>query len=248
MPVRLRPESFSRGFVSRAAFLQAHGRSRKETAAIIGVAPETISVWKRHPQWQVELERWRELAEPPLDATELRLKFESLAKPEPGSLCAGLRTRWSRRTSGGRRSEEDLGSLPESAERQAAGCKHGSSVTWRRRATALKRSDLYSRNEHCVRQCRGPRACFARSLAPTTGSIPAPTPLPSLTAGSSSSALTTAVAFGPSFTFATRADGASETRRSQPSCPSVGWRERAPYELAVAAHVFCERTAVRSFL
>jgi DNA-binding CsgD family transcriptional regulator len=71
-----------RGFSARArraAFLQAHGRSRKETAAIIGVAPETISVWKRHPQWQVEVERWRELAEPPLDATELRLKFESLA-------------------------------------------------------------------------------------------------------------------------------------------------------------------------
>jgi len=71
-----------RGFSARArraAFLQAHGHSRKETAAIIGVAPETISVWKRHPQWQVEVERWRELAEPPLDATELRLKFESLA-------------------------------------------------------------------------------------------------------------------------------------------------------------------------
>jgi uncharacterized protein YjcR len=48
--------------------LQAHGHSRKETAAIIGVAPETISVWKRHPQWRLELERWRELAEAPLDA------------------------------------------------------------------------------------------------------------------------------------------------------------------------------------
>ncbi len=62
----------------RAAFLQAHGHSRKETAAIIGVAPETISVWKRHPQWQLELERWRELAGAPLDAIERRLKFESL--------------------------------------------------------------------------------------------------------------------------------------------------------------------------
>ena len=62
----------------RAAFLQAHGHSRKETAEIIGVAPETVSVWKRHPQWQVEVERWRELAEPPLDSTELRLKFDSL--------------------------------------------------------------------------------------------------------------------------------------------------------------------------
>jgi len=34
--------------------LQAHGHSRKETAEIVGVAPETISVWKRHPQWQLE--------------------------------------------------------------------------------------------------------------------------------------------------------------------------------------------------
>ena len=62
----------------RAAFLQAHGHSRKETAAIVGVRPETVSVWKRHPQWQVEVERWRALAEPPLDSTELRLKFDSL--------------------------------------------------------------------------------------------------------------------------------------------------------------------------
>jgi hypothetical protein len=57
--------------------LQAHGHSRKETAEIVGVAPETISVWKRHPQWQVELDRWRELAEAPLDKTQLRLKLES---------------------------------------------------------------------------------------------------------------------------------------------------------------------------
>jgi hypothetical protein len=62
----------------RAAFLQAHGHSRKETAEIVGVAPETVSVWKRHPQWQVETERWRELAQAPLDAIERRLKFESL--------------------------------------------------------------------------------------------------------------------------------------------------------------------------
>ncbi|MBA3402117.1 MAG: helix-turn-helix domain-containing protein, partial [Actinobacteria bacterium] len=34
--------------------MQAHGHSRKETAEIVGVAPETISVWKRHPQWQRE--------------------------------------------------------------------------------------------------------------------------------------------------------------------------------------------------
>jgi hypothetical protein len=60
-----------------AAFLQAHGHSRKETAAIIGVAPETISVWKRHPQWQLEVERWRELVEAPLERTQLRLKLES---------------------------------------------------------------------------------------------------------------------------------------------------------------------------
>jgi transposase-like protein len=70
-----------RSFSARAreaAFLQAHGYSRKETAAIVGVAPETVSVWKRHPQWQLELERWRELAEEPLDRTQLRLKLESL--------------------------------------------------------------------------------------------------------------------------------------------------------------------------
>ncbi len=43
----------------RAAFLQAHGHSRSETASIVGVRPETISVWKRHPQWQLEVDRWR---------------------------------------------------------------------------------------------------------------------------------------------------------------------------------------------
>ncbi len=62
----------------RAAFLQAHGHSRKETATMIGVAPETISVWKRHPQWQVELDRWRALAEAPLEKTQLRLQLEAL--------------------------------------------------------------------------------------------------------------------------------------------------------------------------
>jgi hypothetical protein len=61
----------------QAAFLQAHGHSRKETADIIGVAPETISVWKRHPQWQLEVERWREFADAPLDRKQLRLKLES---------------------------------------------------------------------------------------------------------------------------------------------------------------------------
>jgi len=44
---------------------------------MVGVAPETISVWKRHPQWQLEVERWRELAEAPLDREQLRLKLES---------------------------------------------------------------------------------------------------------------------------------------------------------------------------
>jgi len=70
-----------RGFSARArraAFLQAHGHSRKETAAIVGVAPETISVWKRHPQWQVEVERWRALAEAPLEKTQLRLQLEAV--------------------------------------------------------------------------------------------------------------------------------------------------------------------------
>ncbi len=57
--------------------MQAHGHSRKETAAIVGVRPETISVWKRHPQWQVEVERRRALAEAPLERTQLRLKLES---------------------------------------------------------------------------------------------------------------------------------------------------------------------------
>jgi len=76
-----RPAQPRRSFSARArraAALAAQGYSRKEIAAIIGVAPETISVWKRHPQWQLELERWRELAGAPLDAIERRLKFESL--------------------------------------------------------------------------------------------------------------------------------------------------------------------------
>ena len=41
------------------------------------MAAETISVWKRHPQWQLEVERWRELAETPLDGLRLRLQLES---------------------------------------------------------------------------------------------------------------------------------------------------------------------------
>jgi transposase len=75
-PGRRSRRSFS-ARARQAAFLQAHGHSRKETAEIIGVAPETISVWKRHPQWQLEVDRWRELAEAPLDRKQLRLKLES---------------------------------------------------------------------------------------------------------------------------------------------------------------------------
>jgi DNA-binding XRE family transcriptional regulator len=56
---------------------QAHGHSRSETAGIVGVRPETISVWKRNPQWQLELDRWRALAEEPLDKTQLRLQLEA---------------------------------------------------------------------------------------------------------------------------------------------------------------------------
>ena len=62
----------------RAAFLQAHGHSRSETARIVGVRPETVSVWKRHPQWQLELDRWRALAEDALDKTQLRLQLEAM--------------------------------------------------------------------------------------------------------------------------------------------------------------------------
>ena len=54
------------------------GHSRTQIAELIGVAPKTISVWKRHPHWHRELDRWRELAETPLEATQLRLKLESL--------------------------------------------------------------------------------------------------------------------------------------------------------------------------
>src|SRR6266508_6674500 len=75
-----RAQTSRRSFSARArqaAFLQAHGHSRKETAEILGVAPETISVWKRHPQWQLEMERWRELAERPLEAKQLHLRLES---------------------------------------------------------------------------------------------------------------------------------------------------------------------------
>jgi hypothetical protein len=78
-----RPAPARRSFSARArraVFLQAHGHSRTETAALIGVAPETISVWKRHPQWQRELERWRALAEaPPAELGQRLLQRQSLA-------------------------------------------------------------------------------------------------------------------------------------------------------------------------
>jgi hypothetical protein len=38
-------------------------RSDDVIADIVGVAPETISVWKCHPQWQQELARCRQVAE-----------------------------------------------------------------------------------------------------------------------------------------------------------------------------------------
>ncbi len=73
------PRSFS-ARARQAVFLQAHGHSRTEIAALIGVAPETISVWRRHPQWQRELERWRALAEaPPAELGQPLLQRQSLA-------------------------------------------------------------------------------------------------------------------------------------------------------------------------
>jgi len=62
----------------RAAALAAQGHSRKEIAALIGVAPGTISVWKRHREWQAEVERWRALAEAPNERRQARLELESL--------------------------------------------------------------------------------------------------------------------------------------------------------------------------
>ncbi len=103
-----RAQGSRRGFSARArqaAFLQAQGRSRKETAEIVGVAPETISVWKRHPQWREEVERWRELAEAPLDRQQLRLKLESAAATiealEQLRLIMDSATKWVRTSAGG---------------------------------------------------------------------------------------------------------------------------------------------------
>jgi transposase-like protein len=76
-----RPAKPRRSFSARArraAVLAAQGHSRKEIAALIGVAPETISVWKRHRQWQAEVERWRALAEAPNERRQARLQLESL--------------------------------------------------------------------------------------------------------------------------------------------------------------------------
>ncbi len=76
-----RPAQARRSFSARArraAGLAAQGHSRKEIAAIIGVAPETVSVWKRHHLWQAEIERWRALAEAPLERLQARLELELL--------------------------------------------------------------------------------------------------------------------------------------------------------------------------
>jgi DNA-binding CsgD family transcriptional regulator len=76
-----RPAQPRRSFSARArraAVLAAQGHSRKEIAALIGVAPETISVWKRHPQWRAEIERWRALAEAPNERRQARLELESI--------------------------------------------------------------------------------------------------------------------------------------------------------------------------
>jgi transposase len=76
-----RPAPARRSFSARArraAVLAAQGHSRKEIGALIGVAPETVSVWKRHPQWQLEFERWRALAEAPLERMQALLELESL--------------------------------------------------------------------------------------------------------------------------------------------------------------------------
>jgi DNA-binding CsgD family transcriptional regulator len=76
-----RPAQLRRSFSARArraAALAAQGHSRKEIAVLIGVAPETISVWKRHPQWQLEIERWRALAEAPNERRQARLQLESI--------------------------------------------------------------------------------------------------------------------------------------------------------------------------
>jgi DNA-binding CsgD family transcriptional regulator len=78
---RKRPARARRSFSARArraAVLAAQGYSRKEIAAIVGVAPETVSVWKRHPEWRLEIERWRALAAVPLERTEARLQLESI--------------------------------------------------------------------------------------------------------------------------------------------------------------------------
>jgi transposase len=76
-----RPAQPRRSFSARArraALLAAQGHSRKEIAPLIGVAPETVSVWKRHRQWQAEIGRWRALAEAPLERMQARLELESL--------------------------------------------------------------------------------------------------------------------------------------------------------------------------
>jgi len=78
---RKRPAQPRRSFsarAQRAAVLAAQGHSRKEIAALIEVAPETISVWKRHPRWRLEVERWRTLAEAPNERRQARQELESI--------------------------------------------------------------------------------------------------------------------------------------------------------------------------
>jgi transposase len=101
----------------QAVFLQAHGHSRSEVAALIGVAPETISVWRRHPQWGRELERWRALAEAPQELRLPLLQRQLLAAAGEALEQLGLimeRATRQRRTSAG------LKEVPDSSTRQKA--------------------------------------------------------------------------------------------------------------------------------
>ena len=73
-----RPRRSFSARAQQAASLHARGYSRKETAGILGVAPETVSVWKRHPKWQLEVDRWRALADGGLDRQQLALNSAAL--------------------------------------------------------------------------------------------------------------------------------------------------------------------------
>jgi len=73
-----RPRRSFSARAQQAASLHARGYSRKETAGILGVAHETVSVWKRHPKWQLEVDRWRALADGGLDRQQLALNSAAL--------------------------------------------------------------------------------------------------------------------------------------------------------------------------